>query len=405
MKSKNLKSAGLSIFRCCGLFYLCALIAIQVSWVAEASGQVILEGQSQDLTNSESRESVDLHLMNSDYILGSQLADAGDDVNDPLETFNRAVFAFNGVFYDAVMRPISNAYEILPFSIREIIGSFLSNLGAPVILVNDILQGEFSRATTTAQRFMINSTIGLGGMIDVASSAGLEEHDEDFGQTLAVWGIDEGFYLVLPILGPGNPRDAVGRFLIDPLIDPFNQYLDKSGDENWIYGRFALSALDQFAPVRDELEQVEKTSLDYYAAIRSLYRQKRKAEIANGDELDLPAIPDFEFSDFPGSESVEATVIQGNSDTNGIDYSFSMLLKGQRNVPNNNRYGLAAESTFDEMRKEEKTSFVFISPSPQKPINLSVGVAEYRDWHSEANMLIAEVSWDVVSYSSDDSVK
>lgn len=254
-----------------------------------------VENRQDDLGQSD-MSMADLSPTARKFLMTVQLAQADEeDVNDPLEGFNRAIFSFNEGFYNVVMRPVSSAYNTLPSNIRMMINSFLVNLSSPIVFINDVLQGEFERAMTTAGRFVVNSTFGFAGVADVASSMGLERHNEDFGQTLAVWGAGEGFYLVLPILGPSNPRDAIGRFIVDPLIDPVNYRLDETGNEDWIWGRFALSAVDQYASIRDELDQIKKTSVDYYAAIRSLYRQKRKAEIANGEEMDLPPIPDFEF--------------------------------------------------------------------------------------------------------------
>lgn len=236
---------------------------------------------------------------NVDYLAGAQLAQAEDEVNDPLESFNRGVFAFNEGFYDLVLRPLARAYNTLPVEIRTIIGSILSNLRAPVVFVNDVLQGEPERAFDTARRFAINSTIGFGGMADVASSMGIPKHTEDFGQTLAVWGVDEGFYLVLPILGPSSPRDAIGRYVVDSYIDPWGYYLENTDQEEWGYVRMGATAVTEFAGVMEELDDIKRTSIDYYAAVRSLYRQKRRSEIANGGDVDLPPIPDLEFGGAP----------------------------------------------------------------------------------------------------------
>jgi len=245
---------------------------------------------------------VDLILVDSSPIIGDfsvdvQLAQAEDDANDPLEPLNRAIFAFNDVVYDALLGPLADAYNLLPVEIRTIIGSILSNLRAPIVLMNDILQGEAERAVDTFARFAINSTFGFAGMADVAASAGFESHGEDFGQTMAVWGVGEGFYLVLPLLGPSNPRDAIGKFGVDRYVDPFSNYLDNTGRDEWEYARTGTSAIDEFSQVRSELDNIKRTSIDYYAAVRSLYRQRRAAEISNGDDLALPPIPDFDMGE------------------------------------------------------------------------------------------------------------
>ncbi len=235
----------------------------------------------------------------SDYLSQIQLAQVADDVNDPLESINRAVFSFNEMFYDGLIGPLADVYNVLPGESRTIVSSFLSNLSEPIVFINDVLQGEVERAMTTFTRFAMNSTFGFGGLADVASEAGVESHNEDFGQTLAVWGIDDGFYLVLPILGPSNPRDAIGQYIVDPMMDPLNIYLDNQGEDDWLVPRAAAVGFSDFASIRDELITLKRSSIDYYAAIRSLYRQKRLTEISNGSEAELPAIPDFEFSDFP----------------------------------------------------------------------------------------------------------
>jgi len=220
---------------------------------------------------------------------------AEDDVNDPFEPINRAVFGFNQAAETMVLRPLSEFYVgfVAP-PVREAIGNILDNLRTPVILANDILQGEGDRAFTTVERFVVNSTVGFAGIVDRATEWGIPKYDEDFGQTLAVWGVDEMFYLVLPIFGPSSPRDAVGRLVVDPYFDPLSLYLDNIDEDEARYAMMGVRALDAYLGVVDDLAQIKKTSVDYYAAIRSLYRQRRKAEIASGDvDVDLPPIPEF----------------------------------------------------------------------------------------------------------------
>ena len=225
-----------------------------------------------------------------------------EDVNDPLEPLNRVFFQFNEFFHIMLLRPASIFYrEFFPPPLREVISNVLDNLNTPVILVNDILQGQPKRAFDTTSRFFINSTVGLGGTIDVAAKMGIEEHDEDFGQTLAVWGLGEGFYLVLPFFGPSSPRDAIGKHVVDGYLDAFGMYFDNIDYEEANHSRKAFDAVEEYGGVMDELDQIKKTSIDYYAAIRSMYRQKREAEIRNGEDAELPAIPypdlTFEFDD------------------------------------------------------------------------------------------------------------
>ncbi len=224
------------------------------------------------------------------------VADAdSDDQNDPLESMNRSIFTFNDFMLEYLLRPIGSAYrEYIPGQLRDVIGNFLHNLNTPVILVNDLLQFEFMRAFNTFNRFVINTTVGVLGMGDPAAAWGMEKHKEDLGQTLAVWGVDEGFYLVLPLLGPSNPRDAIGKFA-DSYLDPLNAWAKNTGNDYVSPSRSAMSGVHLYSGLIDELDAVKKTSVDYYATIRSLARQKRGAEIRNGKDTDLPAIPDLGF--------------------------------------------------------------------------------------------------------------
>ncbi len=225
---------------------------------------------------------------------GSSARLADDDVNDPIEPVNRAIFAFNEVFLDYLLGPISQVYEeVLPALVREGIRNILFNLATPVVLANDILQGEPQRAMETIGRMVINTTVGLGGMADVASELGVKRHNEDFGQTLGVWGVGEMFYVVLPILGPSNPRDAVGKLLVDGYFDPLGMWFSNTDRDVEKWMRTGVKGIDEYSGVRSDLEQIKKTSIDYYAAIRSLYRQKRAAEISNGRDIKLPPIPDL----------------------------------------------------------------------------------------------------------------
>lgn len=222
-------------------------------------------------------------------------AEGEDDVNDPLEPVNRFIFGFNEIFYDILLRPISMVYNELPQPVREAVSNVLDNVNSPVVLANDVLQGEGERAIQTTGRFLINSTAGLAGLFDVAEMMGIPEHDEDFGQTLGVWGVGEGFYLVLPLLGPSSPRDAVGKLVVDQFFDPLDLWLMNTDRDEIFWALVGAGAIDEFAGLVDELDQIKKTSIDYYAAIRSMYRQKREAEIKNGEDVDLPPIPDLGF--------------------------------------------------------------------------------------------------------------
>lgn len=228
--------------------------------------------------------------------------------NDPMEPANRAVFEFNRTLDEALFQPVSRAYrQAVPLWFRQRIGDALDNLRSPVVFLNDVLQGEPDRAGVTLVRFMINSTFGLGGFLDYATAAGIEGHDEDFGQTLAVWGAGEGPYVMLPILGPSNPRDTVGM-VVDWIVDPFNAWAANTDRRELALARGGVQALHTRTELLDLTDNLEKTSLDLYAAVRSLYRQRRADAIGNGQNLgdgpkssavDLPTFMD----DQPGQVS------------------------------------------------------------------------------------------------------
>lgn len=201
--------------------------------------------------------------------------------NDPIEPFNRAIFDFNLVVDDILIRPAAIAYrDVVPEPARDSVKNALENLRSPIVFANDVLQGEPERAGTTVLRFLINSTFGLLGIFDVAKDAGYPGHSEDFGQTFASWGIGEGPYLVLPILGPSNPRDTTGLAL-EWYSDPFNIWMDNTGRDWVMWTRTGLTGIDWRSRNIDTIDELKKTSIDFYAAVRSLYRQRRAEEIRN----------------------------------------------------------------------------------------------------------------------------
>ena len=213
------------------------------------------------------------------------------EINDPAEPTMRAIFAFNQALDTAVLKPVSNVYRnVAPDKVRTGVHNFLNHLRTPVIFFNDVLQGEFESAITTLVRFLINTTAGIFGLNDTASDLGIEFKNEDFGQTLAVWNMPEGPYLMLPVFGPSNPRDAIGR-VVDFFIDPLNIWA-RNNNEDWtIPTRTAVDAIDFRALHYDAIEDLEKSSLDFYATIRSLYRQRRTDEINHGKVDPSTAVP------------------------------------------------------------------------------------------------------------------
>ncbi len=199
--------------------------------------------------------------------------------NDPLEPMNRDLFQFNDWLYENGLTPAAKVYRaILPRWGRDRVADFLANLRSPVILINDILQGNFTRGGVTITRFVLNSTFGVGGIMDVSTPMGIPGHVADAGETLAVWGIGDGPYLVLPLFGPSNIRDGIGLG-IDSTLDPLSYYLSDNHMRWLATTRFLLSGLSAYESYMDNLEDVKRTSLDYYSAMRSLSRQRRAAQI------------------------------------------------------------------------------------------------------------------------------
>jgi phospholipid-binding lipoprotein MlaA len=209
--------------------------------------------------------------------------------NDPWEPTNRAVFDFDIKLDHAVARPVAEFYrDAVPEPAREGIHNALTNLNSPVVFSNDVLQGEGAKATDTFGRFMINSTVGVAGLVDVAARIGIPGHENDFGITLGKAGAAEGSYLVLPLLGPKPPRDLVGTG-VDIAFDPLTYITwDNSGLYKTIRG--GLGVLDSRASRLDAVDQIERSSIDFYATTRSLYRQDRAAKINTGKapNADLP---------------------------------------------------------------------------------------------------------------------
>ncbi len=206
-------------------------------------------------------------------------------LNDPLEPTNRVIFAFNDAVDTVVLRPATVVYRtIVPEPGRHRVSDVLNNLSSPFILANNVLQGDGEGALITVGRFLLNSTFGVFGIMDVATPMGLEARKADFGETLAIWGVGEGPYLVLPLAGPSNPRDAVGlvaAWLGDPLMWYF-----KNQDMDWAnYTYMGASVIDLRNSLFEVMDDARNNSFDYYAAMRSMYRQNRTAKIENKRKL------------------------------------------------------------------------------------------------------------------------
>ena len=237
-------------------------------------------------------------------------ANLGNGLYDPLERVNRATFEFNIGVDEAIGKPIAMAYRAaLPRPVRDGIRNFADNLYSPVTFVNDLLQGEFARARITLSRFLINTTVGIAGIGDVAKEVGLPGHKEDFGQTLAVWGIVSGPYIVVPFLGPQTTRHLGGR-AVDVGFSP-SAYVLAANDVEWVgIVATAVDAVDRRERLLEAVDGMKKTSLDFYAAARSSYWQARIAEIHNGRiPPDVPGDDDIDIDldeDEPGSKPAGA---------------------------------------------------------------------------------------------------
>src|SRR5579859_7561762 len=209
---------------------------------------------------------------------------AFDQANDPLEPMNRAIFDFNDKAYTYVLFPVARGYNALPVPARTGVHNVISNLGEPIVFMNKSLQGNASAAGTTFARFAVNSIFGFGGLIDVASHNNLNEpKGGDFGATLYVWGVGEGPYLVLPLFGPSNPRDTVGM-AVDGVADPWGYVLYTTYPEQ--IGVAVGKGIDQLSTKVEDYEQAKKTSLDFYAFLRSSYRQNRRFDLGQSPSTD-----------------------------------------------------------------------------------------------------------------------
>ena len=224
--------------------------------------------------------------------------------NDPLEPTNRKIFGFNMYLDRNVLKPVAKGYRSgVPEPARNSVRNFFDNLHSPVTLVNSLLQGDMRRTQITFARLVMNTTLGFGGIFDPATDASLPRYEEDFGQTLGVWGVGEGPYLMLPLLGPKPPRDAAG-FVVDTFTDP-TTYIFWNSSFLIPLGLTAVDLTDVRSRNIETLDEIERTSIDFYAALRSLYRQHRNSQIRNGqvtvEQTPTYSPSDFEFEDNPGA--------------------------------------------------------------------------------------------------------
>lgn len=216
--------------------------------------------------------------------------------NDPLEPLNRKTLDANLLLDRILLKPVTKVYiAVVPEEGRDALQRALDNMKEPVVVINNTLQGRLTGAGIAAGRFTINSTLGVAGLFDIAAKWGLDKQSGDLGQTLFVWGLPEGPYLILPILGPSNPRDLLGM-AGDNYIDPFSYLASAKSLDEISISRFVAGGIDQRARVIDILDDLQKNSLDFYAQLRSLSQQHRAAELRRGKAVE----PGPNFYEDPG---------------------------------------------------------------------------------------------------------
>ncbi len=220
----------------------------------------------------------------------------GETIYDPLEGGNRVMLSINEGIDKAVLEPVARGYRyVAPKPVRNSVRNFLRNLRSPVIMGNQLLQGDLEGFGNATGRLIINTLLGVGGLFDVADMGGIPYESEDFGQTLATWGVGHGPYVVIPIIGPSSLRDGTGM-LVDSFADPVRIYMFNH-DLEWLhYTRLGVTVLDAREEMLDVIDDLRRNSFDYYAAIRSAYYQRRSALVQDMDPSTSagPDIPDYE---------------------------------------------------------------------------------------------------------------
>mgnify|MGYP001249218376 CR=1 FL=1 len=212
------------------------------------------------------------------------------EIKDCFENLNRATFAFNQALDGVIFKPVASAYRVLPSPVRSGVSNSLDNLSNLVTIPNNILQGDFKKAGINSGRFVINTTIGILGFVDVAQHIGLPDYEkEDYGQSLAKFGIGPGCYVVLPVLGPSTVRDAAGSLVSVMGGDAWYNVTVKNDTQHFsdidYYSSRVTSGVDFRAKNYDSLDNLEKNSLDFYASVKSLYLQDRQQKILNTNKI------------------------------------------------------------------------------------------------------------------------
>lgn len=218
--------------------------------------------------------------------------------DDPFEPINRRVFTFNQYVDALLLDPIANMYRMgVPEDVQISVANILHNASEPVIFINDCLQKKRKKALESFSRFMINSVFGIFGVFDVAKRLGLDPHRESFNTTLKYYGVPQGPYIVLPILGPSNPRFVLGT-IIDFYIDPVRYYAQKHDKHSWTYWRTGMQFITVRANLTEDMRNFQENSIDFYAAVRSFFKQYMDASRMDGKvQYQSPSLDEFMFND------------------------------------------------------------------------------------------------------------
>lgn len=227
---------------------------------------------------------------------------------DRFEKTNRAIYAFNKGVDTAVLKPVTQGYRaVVPGIARRGVSNALDNVDEPLSFINAVLQGKFKAAFRAVDRFMINSTFGVAGLFDHASEMGLHKQEEDFGQTLAAWGVGSGPYIMLPLLGPSTLRDTVG-FGVDSVTDPWPKFQKHVAGLNGTerIGVTAGEAIDLRSRLVDTADPLLATALDEYATVRAAYLQQRLSDIYDGDPPEDYFTPTFDDEPPPSAAAEPA---------------------------------------------------------------------------------------------------
>lgn len=254
------------------------------------------------------------------FALSGGCATTGDP-RDPLEPVNRGIYTFNEAVDTTVLKPAAELYRgLVPRIVRTGVSNVFANINDVIIALNNLLQGKFTNAASDTGRVLVNTTVGLLGIFDVATGLGLEKHNEDFGQTLGYWGAGGGPYLVLPIFGPSNIRDTFG-LVVDVLSDPIT-YIDPTRDRNIVVG---VRAVNRRSELLDATTILETAALDKYQFVRDAYLQRRRNLIYDGNP---PREKDEDFDSQPRSEGRDAKP-RAASET----WTGSILVSGEPPTP------------------------------------------------------------------------